>query len=88
MQQLLAKNVIYNNWDNRFQADKPASAARLDKFAWFLEAPELSRAKDIFLDNIKHRANIISKEFLSSDESVPSFKNFSTIAHYLETYDE
>jgi len=88
MQQLLAKNVIYDNWDHRFQADKPASAARLDKFSWFMESPELIRAKDIFMDNVIQRTKIISNEFLEGDEMVPSYKKFNTIPHYLETYDD
>jgi hypothetical protein len=88
MQQLLAKQVIYDNWDGRFQAEKPTSGARLDKFAWFMESSELTRPKNIFVDNVTQRTALISKEFLVGGEAIASYKNFITISHYLETYDD
>lgn len=66
----LCKPYIYRNtWDYRFQTKKPSTAARVDKFSWFFENNELSRAKEIFIDNINQRLGPVSDRFLTIEET-------------------
>ena len=89
MQQEIARNVIYSNWDSRFQATK-ATSTGLDKFSWFFDQPELTRSKEIFIDNIKQRTSLISTEFLMDTKETNLFNTVKTITtrlHYVTTLD-
>lgn len=49
----ITKNICYaETWDNRFQADKPESGLRRDKFFWFFTATEFSEAKNTFVKTV------------------------------------
>lgn len=61
----LARNLLYDNWDNRFQADKPNSASRTDKFFWFYEHSELEDLRTKYFHNIDSRTSTISNTFLT-----------------------
>jgi hypothetical protein len=50
MQNSVARQVLYDNWTNNFQADKPNIADREDKHFWIFEHPELTKCRDSFLD--------------------------------------
>jgi hypothetical protein len=50
MQNSVARQVLYDNWTNNFQADKPNIADREDKHFWIFEHPELTNCRDSFLD--------------------------------------
>ena len=50
MQNSVAKQVLYDNWTNNFQANKPNIADREDKHFWIFEHPELTKCRDSFLD--------------------------------------
>ena len=65
MQHVLCKDVIYNNWDHRFQADKP-SIDRKDKFYWFFEQSELATHKDAFSFNVESRRSLIDPRFIKN----------------------
>jgi hypothetical protein len=65
----LARTLLYDNWDNRFQADKPSSASRTDKFFWFYEHPELEDLRNNYFYNINSRTSAISDRFLSYKDS-------------------
>lgn len=87
MQQQIAKTIIYDTWDNRFQADKPTSDARLDKFFWLFESSELTRIKDQYVDNVIQRNKVISDRFLSSPEdNIQSTKTLITDYFYVGTF--
>lgn len=65
----LARNLLYNNWDVRFQADKPSSANRTDKFFWFYEHPELEDLRNKYFQNINSRTSTINDTFLTPKTS-------------------
>lgn len=68
-QGIISKGIIYRHtWDNRFQSSKPGSQARLDKFSWFFEQNELSRTKDIFLDNVNQRLALINDRYILTED--------------------
>lgn len=46
----ISNAVIYDNWDNRFQANKPEIPDRADKHFWIFEHPELTRIRDHYID--------------------------------------
>lgn len=78
MQQDIAKTVIYDNWDFRFQSTK-GNTTRLDKFSWFFEQPELARTKEIFIDNIKQRTLLISPRLLVDTDETVLFNTVKTL---------
>lgn len=88
-QQEIIKRYIYTTWDYRFQADKPASASRLDKFFWFYESDELKRQKEIFNDNVTQRLKLIDPIFLSNkevnsrNETSYTIKTLTSPAYYI-----
>jgi hypothetical protein len=65
----LSRSLLYTNWDNRFQADKPNSASRTDKFFWFYEHPELSAVRDKYFHNVSSRVNMIDDRLLTKKSS-------------------
>jgi len=65
----LSRSLLYSNWDNRFQADKPNSASRTDKFFWFYEHPELSTIREKYFHNVVTRVNMIDDRFLTKKSS-------------------
>ena len=73
IQHEIAKHVIYDNWDFRFQATK-ANIIGLDKYSWFFEHPEFNRSKEIFIDNIKQRTSLISSQLLTDTKETNLFK--------------
>jgi hypothetical protein len=68
----LSRSLLYTNWDNRFQADKPNSASRTDKFFWFYEHPELNTVRDKYFYNVESRINMIDDRFLTKKSSAGS----------------
>lgn len=50
IQNSVARHVLYDNWTNNFQADKPNIADREDKHFWIFEHAELTNCRDSFLD--------------------------------------
>jgi hypothetical protein len=77
MQQEIARHVLYDNWDSRFQATK-ANTTKLDKFSWFFEQSELTRTKEIFLDNISQRTSLLADRFLTGTNEAGAFKTVIT----------
>jgi hypothetical protein len=65
----LARSILYTNWDYRFQADKPNSASRTDKFFWFYKHSELITLRDQYYGNLFDRVNIINDRFLSGGDT-------------------
>lgn len=82
----LARNLLYDNWDYRFQADKPASASRTDKFFWFYEHPELKNLRNKYFENINSRTSAISDSFLTpKTTSGPRVYNVSVSKNFFVT---
>lgn len=50
MQNSVSRSVLYDTWDNAFQAFKPDVPDRADKHFWIFEHPELTRIRDAFID--------------------------------------
>lgn len=93
MQNEISKKYIYTTWDYRFQSNKPTSDARLDKFYWFFEQPELNRPKEIFFDNVNQRLSSIKPQFLTSEftnsmKSFPSLKTRNSPRYYIGDLDD
>lgn len=76
----IGRTVLYHNWDNRFQADKPESAARKDKFFWFYENSELESLRNKYYGNLKDRVEVISDRWLTqkTDNNIPVYKVLSS----------
>jgi len=68
----LSRDLLYDNWDNRFQADKP-NEARTDKFFWFYEHPELNTIKEKYIYNVNSRVNMIGDDLLTSSKNILRF---------------
>lgn len=66
-QQELAKNVIYSNWDNRFQTKKKTTHIGTDMYSWIYETSELEKLKKNIVGNIVERSNMINDDFLFVD---------------------
>jgi hypothetical protein len=85
----VTKAVCYDTWDNRFQADKPTKANRTDKWFWFFENSEFETVKNIYIDNVKLRTDMITDEFkIASSDGISGFKTMSSSVFYFRTLDE
>jgi len=60
----IVKKICYTTWDNRFQADKPLSSSRTDKWFWFFENSEFSKILDVYKGELKNRISQISENYL------------------------
>lgn len=70
----LARDLLYDNWDNRFQADKPSSDNRRDKFFWFYEHDEFSKIRNRYFDNLSQRVKLINESYLTNNlSSIPVY---------------
>jgi hypothetical protein len=76
VQNNIGKLTCYDTWDyNKFQADKPRSATRQDKWFWFFECGEFDELKDAFFSNVKTVTSGIDKRFLTNfNSSTPGIK--------------
>lgn len=48
-QQKLYRDILYTNWTNRFQADKPTTPERTDKQLWITKIPEMKNYREKFM---------------------------------------
>jgi hypothetical protein len=85
----VTKAVCYDTWDNRFQADKPTKANRTDKWFWFFESSEFETVKNIYIDNVKLRTDMITDDFkIASSDGISGFKTMTSSIFYFRTLDE
>lgn len=84
----LSRLLMYNTWDNRFQADKHTSVDRRDKFSWIYEVDELQRYREKYFYNLKHRVSLVDDEYLvrSSDKTIPVFKDILSNYFYVDSF--
>lgn len=69
----ISRKILYKNWDDRFQANKP-NATRTDKFFWFYEHPELQSKREEYFYNLNNRVSMIDNKYLTnSDSSIKSY---------------
>lgn len=78
----LARDILYTTWDYRFQADKPNSASRTDKFFWFYEHSEMSVPRQKYYGNLKDRVSQLDKRFLAGD-NIPVYNIMTTNYFYV-----
>lgn len=64
MQNSIARQVLYDNWTNNFQANKPNIADREDKHFWIFEHAELTSMRDSFLDMNSSFLSQINEKFV------------------------
>jgi hypothetical protein len=71
IQNNIVKMVCYGDtWDfSKFQADKPTSANRQEKWFWFFENQEFKDVREAFYSNIKLHTNSLGSEFLTNYNS-------------------
>lgn len=75
LQNDLAKILLYKTWDNKFQADKPKTANRTDKFFWFYEHSEFETMRKMHNFEVLSRTDNISNDFLIGNTSdIPVYK--------------
>ena len=81
----IGKLMCYDTWDHsKFQADKPISATRQDKWFWFFEFNEFDPMKDIFFSNVKNMTTGINKRFLTNfNSSTPGIKTMISSIFYV-----
>jgi hypothetical protein len=88
LQNDLAKSILYSTWDHRFQADKPISANRKDKFFWFYESLEFEKLRQIHKFEILQRISDISDSFLLGSKQgseIPVYINTRSPAYFVDT---
>lgn len=66
LQQQKFRHILYDNWTDRFQADKPKAVDRSDKHWWIFNYKELENFRDSYVDMAKLHTDQISNEFLLS----------------------
>jgi len=60
VQQDIAKNIIYDTWDHRFQVLKDTNDSKLGRYYWLFGHSELTAIKEKFIDNVVSRMGGIS----------------------------
>ena len=78
IQQKKLRNVLYDNWTNRFQALKPTFANRSDKHWWIFKHPELVRYHEVFTDMFSMHRDKISSGWYVTDELATPYKSIPT----------
>jgi hypothetical protein len=58
------RNVLYTNWDNRFQAKKPIELDRTDKHNWILKFSQLNNYKDSYSFILQNYITDCNKDYL------------------------
>lgn len=83
------KKICYDTWDFRFQADKPVSFNRTDKWFWFFEHSEISQIKNSFMSSLSSYTNLMSDVHVTkyTDGSAPSIKTIPSRGFYVRTLD-
>jgi hypothetical protein len=66
LQQEKFRHILYDNWTDRFQADKPKAVDRSDKHWWIFDYKELENFRDSYVDMIKLHTDQVSSKFLLS----------------------
>jgi hypothetical protein len=86
-QNSVARQLLYDNWDGRFQADKPSSSSRKDKFFWFYEHSELENVRMNYYDSLKQRVELIDTKYLAvpTDGSIPVYNVCVSNKFYITT---
>lgn len=70
IQQKKLRNVLYDNWTDRFQAYKPMTLDRSDKHGWLYKFPELEKFKDSYRDMVNlHTSQLRSDLYLKSERA-------------------
>lgn len=64
VQQTISRHVLYDNWTNNFQANKPIIPDRADKQFWIFEHPELTTVRDHYIDFNSLLLSTIDNKFL------------------------
>jgi hypothetical protein len=82
----LGRSVLYNNWTDRFQADKPISSVRVDRFSWAYSS-ELNKNNMRFFGMLRDRTRHISSRLLTSPKpfSPSVYANLSSEGYYITT---
>lgn len=63
----VSKAICYDTWDyTKFQADKPVSAIRQDKWFWFFECEEFKPLCEAFISNTINVTSQINGRYLTS----------------------
>jgi hypothetical protein len=66
VQQDIAKNIIYDTWDHRFQVLKDTNDSKLGRYYWLFGHSELTSIKEKFIDNVVSRMGGISDHLVKT----------------------
>jgi hypothetical protein len=92
----VARKILYDNWTNNFQADKPFFADREDKHFWLFNHPELRLVRDSFLDmNSLFLSQLdkrlffdVERSAIKSDKQRGLYKHIFSKWHFVRLIDE
>ena len=92
----VARKILYDNWTNNFQADKPFVADREDKHFWLFNHPELRLVRDSFLDmNSLFLSQLdkrlffgVGKSTIKSDKQRGLYKHIFSKWHFVRLINE
>jgi hypothetical protein len=93
-QNRICKLVLYDNWIDSFQAEKPFVPDRADKHFWIFEHPELRNVRDSFIDMNSLFLSQIHRKFLLNvyreddvfDKSRGIYKHCWSKWHYIKDH--
>lgn len=87
----IAKKVLYDNWDYRFQSKKPGGGSILqDKFFWFFTENELETLRKQYFGCINQKINKINSNFLELHPSglISQFATTTSMIHKIIDLDK
>ena len=85
----VCKSICYDTWNHtKFQADKPVSATRQDKWFWFFECEEFKLLRDAFISNTINLTSKIDRNHLNNfNSSAPGFKTLISDLYFVRKID-
>lgn len=79
----IVKEMCYTTWDGRFQANKPLTEDRSDKFFWFYERTEFELLRKQFTGEAVDRLSMLDDRFIKKS----AYANQISESFYIRTLD-
>ena len=70
--------ILYNNWTDRFQTQKPQALDRSDKHSWIHRCDEVSGYKDVYYQTMQKYLKKLNKNMFFENNGLAMYKSIAT----------
>ena len=78
LQQKKLRYILYNNWTDRFQTQKPQALDRSDKHSWIHRCDEVSGYKDVYYQTMQKYLKKLNKNMFFENNGLAMYKSIAT----------